>query len=146
MGYVFPDVRLMFAAMLDKAEVDGAFLTTAVWLPSDWLDNLPFVEVQHVGGFQEGVFRTDRLMFNVYADRQTTPLGGNSFIEASSGVTAFTLAESIVSFITGGVLDVAGMPGMIDSVNVEMVPTAAASGVNLVDKVTFSISAHTRPV
>ncbi|MGQ3382976.1 hypothetical protein [Glutamicibacter sp. TV12E] len=88
-----------------NALATGGFNATLQLNPED-LDGREVVHIQDGGGNEQSIFRTDKILVDVYATGRTA---------------AKDLAEAVKASLMNGPLDTED--GVIDKVSVEMVPT-----------------------
>ncbi|TDU27100.1 hypothetical protein [Arthrobacter sp. JUb115] len=122
--YVFPDA---VKCVKNALAADG-FNATLKLNPED-LDGSEVVHIQDGGGNEQSIFRTDKILADVYATGRTS---------------AKDLAEAVRASLTKGPLETAD--GVIDSVTVEMVPTKEDFPSPEICKFVAIYRAETRPI
>ena len=127
MGYTFPDARAAFYELVPAA-TDPAPVPY-FQLVVDFADDLPAALIYRVGGDESGPFRQDRLNVDVYANGSTA---------------ANAVANQIRAFLTGTSHDTEA--GLIDLVEVEVVPTEVPYMSDTVNQVSATYRVDTRAV
>jgi len=123
-AYVFPDaVKCVKSALA----ADG-FNATLQLSPED-LDGREVVHIQDGGGNEQSIFRTDKILVDVYATGRTATKD---------------LAEAVRASLMKGPLDTAD--GVIDEVTVEMVPTKEDFPSQEICKFVAIYRAESRPI
>ena len=122
MGYAFPNARKAVR------ELCRPYGTTFLHLPEGWEKQVPAILVYRSGGTEDGPFREERIVLEVYA----------------VGSTAATdLAETIHEFLTGAPHYVEGV-GLIDDVIPLVVPSEVPYESDTLNLVTASYRVATR--
>lgn len=124
MMFVFPDA----ADCVDHA-LQAAGLNSTLWLGPEDLDGREVVHIQDAGGTEQSVFRTDRLIIDVYATGRPA---------------AKDLAEAVKVALVGRPHESPG--GVIDSVAVEVAASMEPFQSETVCKFTAIYRAESRPI
>ena len=122
--FVFPD-----AAKCVKSALESANFDATLQLNPDDLDGREIVHIKDIGGTEQVVFRTDRLTVDVYAAGRTA---------------AKDLAEAVRAALVDRPLDTPH--GVVDSVQVEVVPTREEFPSPVLAKFSAIYRAETRPI
>lgn len=126
MGYEFPDAREAFFELVPQA---ASGVTPYYQLVVDFAEHLPAALIYRVGGDESGPFRQDRITVDFYAAGSTAANHG---------------ADQIRAFLTGQSHDAAA--GLLDSVEVEVVPTEIPYMSDTVNVVSATYRVDTRAV
>ena len=121
MSYEFPDTERALVEVLGE--------TATLWLPADFGDNLPMRHVYSVGGRDEGVLRTDRLVVDVYAVGRSAAKAG---------------AEEVRSILTDGPHFTT--EGLLDRITVEVGPHLLPYASERIVRYTATYRVDVRPV
>jgi len=127
MGYTFPDARAAFYELAPRASDPAP--VPYFQLVVDFADGLPAALIYRVGGDESGPFRQDRINVDVYANGSTA---------------ANAVANQIRAFLTGTSHDTEA--GLIDLVEVEVVPTEVPYMSDTVNQVSATYRVDTRAV
>lgn len=122
--FVFPD-----AAKCIEHSLTVAGLEATLWLAPDALDGREIVHIQDGGGTEQSVFRTDRLIVDVYATGRTA---------------AKDLAEAVKVALVDRSHE--SPEGVIDTVRVDVTPSMDPYPSETICKFTAIYRAESRPI
>lgn len=122
--FVFPD-----ASKCIEYALNAAGLHSKLWLAPEDFDGREIVHVQDAGGTEQSVFRTDRLIIDVYATGRSA---------------AKDLAEAVKAALVGR--PHSSPDGVIDKVTVDVTPSMEPFQSETVCKFNAIYRAESRPI